>query len=116
MIISKTKDNIIDNRKDGRLIENIFDYNSENNQSSIKMLISKIPEGCNEILHYHKNSIEIFYCLTDAEIIINDETIYLSKGDSIMLEPEDKHRIKATKPMELLVIQNPNINDKTIIQ
>ena len=63
-----------------------------------------------------KNSIEIFYCLTNAEIIVNDKKIYLQKGDSILLEPKDKHRIVAKNEMELLVIRIPDINDKTIIE
>ena len=116
MIISRTKQNSIEIRKDGRRIERIFNYNSRNNDSSINMLISKIPEGCNEVLHYHKNSIEIFYCLSDAEIIVNDKTIYLDKGDTILLDPQDFHKIIAKKEMKLLVIQTPHLNDKILME
>jgi len=116
MIVKRVSEIEPERRPDGRDISYISKYRLMDLDLNILMLISEIPEGCIEQKHYHSNSIEIFYCLTSAKVIVEGEEIQLETGDTLLLEPGDVHQIEADHRMKLLVIKIPNISDKVVVQ
>lgn len=54
----------------------------------------KIKPGETAASHYHKKQTEVFYFLnSNGYFVVNGEKIALEAGDTLVIEPNDKHTV-----------------------
>ncbi|MEA3453161.1 MAG: cupin domain-containing protein [Patescibacteria group bacterium] len=70
-----------------------FDENDLNFPGSLVQQI-KIKAGETAGVHYHKKQTEIFYFFNgNGYFIVNGKRIDLEEGDTLVIEPNDKHSV-----------------------
>jgi mannose-6-phosphate isomerase-like protein (cupin superfamily) len=76
------------------------------------------PGEVNPVTHYHKTMHEYFFLLQGTAVILVDGNNYeLGKGDLLVVEPGETHKLADYSPdMELLLLMPPPAaNDKVIV-
>jgi len=76
------------------------------------------PEELNSVTHYHKTMHEYFFLLQGTAVILVDGKNYeLGKGDLLVVEPGETHKVADYSPdMQLLLLMPPPVpNDKVIV-
>jgi len=116
MKIIKKKDLYTENRQDGRTINYYPPIDIPKNTKQIGFLKTTTPKDCNELLHKHPVSTEIFYYLTPAKVEVNGKVYDMESGDMIILEQGDKHRQVADNDIDLIALRIPLSKDKEIIK
>jgi len=101
-------------RSDGRTITQIFSGAHYDGRNNLMILVSEIPAGTHEGKHYHRNSAEAFFFLSEADISINGKQHSLKSGDFICFDPGERHEIVAHNDITVLVVKCPNIDDKVV--
>ena len=103
------KHHLIDKRPWGE-----FEQFTLNEKTTVKIIT--VEKNKRFSLQSHKNRKEYWYFLDNpAKIIINNKTIKVKKGDKIMVNKSDKHRVIAlNKPAKFLEISFGNFNEKDI--
>ncbi len=71
-----------------------------------------------ETEHYHKNCYEYYLFLSGkAEMQINGNSIEVKKGDVILIEPDEEHKItKISEELDYITIRSSNDDDKIITE
>lgn len=72
----------------------------------------------NPVEHYHKAMHEYFFLLQGTAVILVDGNKYeLAKGDLLVVEPGEAHKVADYSPdMQLLLLMPPPVpNDKVIV-
>ncbi len=65
-----------------------------------------IKPGGEDIEHYHEETYDLFTVKKgEAHLEINDDKIVLNEGDSILVEPEDEHKIYNPTGSEAIIIE-----------
>jgi len=105
----------IKNRPDGRNVVYYPPIDIPKDTSKIGLISVITPDGCNEELHKHPNSTEIFFHFTKGQIVINGKKYSLDKGDIVILEPGDEHKQIAENEIEIMALRIPLSADKEII-
>jgi mannose-6-phosphate isomerase-like protein (cupin superfamily) len=69
-----------------------------------------IPPGKASLMHYHLESEESYYILEGtAQMVVNGETLTLSPGQTVLIQPKETHQIlnNADTDLEFLVTCAP---------
>ena len=105
----------IQNRSDGRVVVYSTPIDIPKNTKNIGLISVKTPKGCDEVLHKHPDSTEIFFHFTEGQIMVNGKKYSLEKGDIVILEPGDEHKQIAENEIDIVALRIPLSNDKVII-
>ncbi len=72
-----------------------------------------INPGGEDIDHYHEETYDLFTVKKgEAHLKINDDEIILKEGDSILVEPEDEHKIyNPTDSVAIIIETRLNVID-----
>jgi len=116
MKIIRKNNSDINNRKDGRIVVYYPPIDIPKDTEKIGVITVKTPEGCNEDLHKHPDSTEIFFHFTKGQIIVNGKKHILDEGDIVILEPGDEHKQVAENEIDIVALRIPLSNDKEIIR
>ena len=105
------KHHLIDKRPWGE-----FEQFTLNEKTTVKIIT--IEKNKRFSLQSHKNRREYWYFLDNpAKIIINNKTIRVKKGDKIIINKGDKHRvIGLSKPVRFLEISFGDFKESDIIR
>jgi quercetin dioxygenase-like cupin family protein len=79
-------------------------------EPTLRVIEEEMPPGTAEQLHYHEKAVQIFYILEgQAEFQVDEETIQVTKGESLHITAGKKHRIRNTsnQTIRFLVISAP---------
>jgi quercetin dioxygenase-like cupin family protein len=80
-------------QKEGYSKKILLDENELNHKGGLVQLI-KLKPGERAETHHHKEQTEIFYFLTkNGYWVINNEKFEFEIGDTLVIEPNDKHLI-----------------------
>lgn len=87
-------------------------------RDDISVIQERVPAGGAEVMHYHNQARQFFYILAgQAEMVFEDRTVTLHKGDGIEINPGIKHQIRNPSNMDVhfLVISMPTTRGDRII-
>ena len=117
MKIIRKKDVDVKHRPDKRVVNYYPPFDVPDNTKQIGFLTVTTPKGCNELLHEHPVSTEVFYHITPGKVEVNGKVYDLEPGDIIILEPGDKHKqIAEDNDIELVILRIPLSDDKQIVK
>lgn len=77
----------------------------------MSVIQERVPAGAAEVMHFHNTARQFFYILEgQAQIVFEDKTIRLKKGQGIEIEPHVKHQFKnhSEEDVHFLVISVPS--------
>jgi mannose-6-phosphate isomerase-like protein (cupin superfamily) len=80
-------------------------------RDDMSVIQERAPAGGAEVMHYHNQARQFFYVLEgEGEIIFEDKTIRLKKGQGIEIGPHVKHQFKnhSQEDVHFLVISVPS--------
>ncbi|MFA5748137.1 MAG: cupin domain-containing protein [Candidatus Absconditabacterales bacterium] len=82
----------------------LLDDKELNNPGSLVQMI-KIKAGETAESHHHKIQTEIFYLLNENGYwIVNGEEIHPKVGDTLVIEPNDKHTVISSKTQDYIYL------------
>ena len=80
-------------------------------RDDLSVIQERVPAGAAEIMHYHNRARQFFYVLEgEGEMVFEDKTIRLKKGQGIEIAPQVKHQFKnqSDADVHFLVISIPS--------
>jgi mannose-6-phosphate isomerase-like protein (cupin superfamily) len=89
-----------------------------NNSQNLSVKQEKMPSHTSEQLHFHENAEQFFYILKgEAVFYIQDEKLFVKKGEGISVLPKTKHYIsnESSEDLEFLVLSSPSTNNDRIL-
>jgi mannose-6-phosphate isomerase-like protein (cupin superfamily) len=79
-------------------------------RDDMSVIQERVPAGGTEVMHYHDHARQFFYILEgQGEMVFEDQTIGLKKGQGIEIAPLIKHQFtnQSDKDVHFLVISVP---------
>ncbi len=74
--------------------------------------ILEVKKGSRLSLQYHKRKKETMYILEgEIILILNDKKNEMRVGDSITINPGDKHRVEALDDTKIIEVSTPELDD-----
>jgi mannose-6-phosphate isomerase-like protein (cupin superfamily) len=76
----------------------------------LSVIQERVPAGETEVMHYHQYARQFFYILDgNAQMVFENNSVALQKGDGIEIPPFAKHRFENTSNQDVifLVISSP---------
>jgi mannose-6-phosphate isomerase-like protein (cupin superfamily) len=70
----------------------------------------RMPAGAKEVMHYHKNSTQLFYVLSgELAIVTESKVVRVPSGHALSVEPSTRHQALNESPdaVEFLVVSCP---------
>ena len=86
-------------------------------RDDISVIQERVPAGGTEVMHYHNAARQFFYILDgQGEMVLEDQTVLLHKGQGIEIAPQVKHQFKnpSDADVHFLVISVPSTRSDRI--
>lgn len=88
------------------------------NSEDVGAGLAKVTLNKPDILHYHEETTEVYYCLYGhGQIALNHETMLFQPGNRVVIKPGTKH---AVSPLDgevvFLCLSVPTFNQKDFIE
>ncbi|MFW9767597.1 MAG: cupin domain-containing protein [Candidatus Thorarchaeota archaeon] len=84
---------------------------------SCGMILVTLEPGSTSSPHGHEFLEEVFMALADIQVHVDDETIVLTKGDVLVVEPGEMHSFEVigNTSVQILAMKFPNLKDDKVV-